>query len=123
MPRQVQGRAVKDTPNPNRPHTPFVPGLTEFGADAARRFSDQGELVAKAMTEWQAECSRNVNHFMNETTETIAEIAKCKSPPEVFAVQTRWIQTAFDDYARQITSLMEMSSQIIGSLTGQIKQA
>jgi len=93
--------------------TASMPG---WDSDAARQFCNQGQVVAQAMTGWNRECSRFVSHRVSQTVEAAAQVVNCRSLPEVFAVQARWLQAAFDDYMKETKRLMELRSDLIGNM-------
>jgi len=90
--------------------------LAIVSSDAVHKFSNQGQVVAKAMMDWNAECSRFLTHRISNNSEAAGQIAKCNSLPEMFAVHTKWLQTAVKDYVKQATNLMEINSNVMTSV-------
>lgn len=97
--------------------------LTKIGSEAAQQVCNQGEIVAKAMTDWNAECHRFVGHRMSRNRDTAVNIAKSQSLPEMLAVQAKWLQDAVEDYMRETSMLMELNSKIMSGLVPQVRQA
>ena len=67
-----------------------------------------------------------MNHFLSHraarNSETMGRMAKCQGFPEVFAIQTQWMQDATDDYMKQMNKLMEVNSRMMGGLFGSFGQ-
>jgi len=81
-------------------------------SDAARRVSDQGPVVTKAIADWNTEFSSFVSHRMSRNSEVVGQMTK--GIPEALAAQGQWVQEAVEDYGR----LMEANMKIIGGLMG-----
>lgn len=114
---------MNDMPTPEISQTVFPSlELANAGSDAARLFCNQGQIVAKSMTDWTTECSRFVTHRMNRSTEAMAQIANCHSFPEMFAVQAKWLQDAVDDYVKESSKLLDVNNNIVGSMARQVGQ-
>jgi hypothetical protein len=103
--------------------------VTEFGAsfvqvssETTRRLCEHGQSVAKTFGEWNAEVSHFLSHRVAKNSETMGRMAKCQNLPEIFAVQTRWMQEATDDYLNETSKLMEVNSRIMGGLLGSFGQ-
>jgi len=92
-----------------------VPGweLAIAGSDAVQKVCNQGQAVAKATMDWNAECSRFLTHRFSKTSQAVAQITKCRTVPEMFEVQAKWLQTAVEDYMKETSSLLDMNSKII----------
>ena len=97
---------------------PFV----QASSDATRRLCEQGQSVAKTISEWNTEVSHFLSHRVARNGEILGRMTKCQNFPEVFAIQSEWVRDAADDYLREISKLMEVNSRIVGSLTGSIGQ-
>ena len=102
-----------------------ISGLTgpfaQASSDAARRFCEQGQTVAKTMTEWNTEWSRFLSHRAARNGEVLGRMTKCQNFPEVFAIQSEWVRDAADDYLKEMSKLMEANSKFMGSLMGSIE--
>lgn len=98
--------------------TPDLTPFTQASSEAARRLCEHGQLVAKAVSDWNAEIGQFVSHRAARTGEAVARMAQCQNLPEILAVQTQWWHEATDDYIKQVTKLAEVNSRILGSLTG-----
>jgi hypothetical protein len=97
---------------------PFV----QASSDATRRLCEQGQSVAKTISEWNTEVSHFLSHRVARNGEILGRMTKCQNFPEVFAIQSEWVRDAADDYLREISKLMEVNSRIVGSLMGSIGQ-
>ena len=101
-----------------------ISGLTgpfaQASSDAARRFCEQGQTVAKTMTEWNTEWSQFLSHRAARNGEALACMTKCQNFPEVFAIQSEWVRDAADDYLKEMSKLMEANSRIMSGLLGSV---
>ena len=95
---------------------PFV----QASSDATRRLCEQGQSVAKTISEWHTEVNHFLSHRVAQNGETLGRITKCQNLPEVFAIQAQWVREAADDYLKEMSKLMEANSRIMGSLMGSI---
>ena len=96
--------------------------FAQASSDATRRLCEQGQSVAKTISEWNTEVSHFLNHRVARNGEALGRMTKCQNFPEVFAIQTEWVRDAADDYLRELSKLMEINSRIMGSLMGSIGQ-
>jgi hypothetical protein len=90
--------------------------LAQASTDATRRFCEQGQSIARSITEWNGEISQFVSNRIARNSETIGRMTKCTNLPEAFAIQSRWIQDAADDYIKQMNRVMELNNRIMGGL-------
>ena len=91
-------------------------------SDATRRLCEQGQSVAKTVSEWNTEVSHFLNHRVARNGEALGRMTKCQNLPEVLAIQTEWVREAADDYLREMSKLMEVNSKLMGSLMGSIEK-
>jgi hypothetical protein len=91
--------------------------------DATRNYCEQGQSIAKSMTEWNTEVSHFLSHRIDRNGEAIGRMTKCQGLPEIFAIQTGWVHDAADDYFKEMTKLMEVSSRIMVGMLGSVGQA
>ena len=96
--------------------------LAEVSSEATRRFCEQGQTVAKTMSDWKNEVSQFLSHRAGRNSEAVGRMTKCQSLPEVFAIQTKWVQDAVDDYTKEMSKLMETNSKVFGDLMPSIKR-
>jgi hypothetical protein len=96
--------------------------FAQVSSDATRRLCEQGQSVAKTVSEWNTEVSHFLNHRVARNGEALGRMTKCQNFPEVFAIQTEWVRDAADDYMREMSKLMEFNSKLMGSLMGSIGQ-
>ena len=96
--------------------------FAQASSDATRRLCEQGQSVAKTISEWNTEVSHFLSHRVARNGETLGRMTKCQNFPEVFAIQSEWVRDAADDYLREMSKLMEVNSRIMGSLMGSIGQ-
>ena len=97
---------------------PFV----QASSDATRRLCEQGQSIAKTISEWNTEVSHFLSHRVARNGEILGRMTKCQNFPEVFAIQSEWVRDAADDYMREMSKLMEANSKLMGSLMGSIGQ-
>jgi len=101
-----------------------ISGLTgpfaQASSDAARRFCEQGQTVAKTMTEWNTEWSQFLSQRAARNGEALGRMTKCQNVPEVFAIQAEWVRDAADDYLKEMSKLMEANSRIMSGLLGSV---
>jgi hypothetical protein len=90
----------------------------QVSSEATRRFCEQGQSVAKTISDWNTEVSHFVSHRVAQNNETFGSMAKCQNFGEVFALQAQWVQDATDDYVKEMNKLMEFSSRMMGGLFG-----
>ena len=104
-----------------------ISGLTgpfaQASSDATRRLCEQGQSVAKTITEWNTDVSHFLIHRVARNGEALGRITKCQNFPEVFAIQAQWVQDAADDYMKEVSKLMELNSWIMSGLLGSVGQA
>ena len=98
---------------------PFV----QVSRDAARNYCEQGQSIAKSMTEWNTEVSHFLSHRVARNGEVIGRMTKCQDLLEIFAIQAGWVQVAADDYLKEMTKLMEVSGRIMVGLLGSVGHA
>jgi hypothetical protein len=103
--------------------------LADFGAsfaqassDATRKLCEHGQSVAKTISEWNAEVSDFLSHRAARNSEAMGRMAKCQNLPEIFTIQTQWVQEATDDYLKEMSKLMVVNSRIMGGLLGSFGQ-
>ena len=107
----------------------FAGAMPDFGgpfvqasSDATRRLCEQGQSVAKTISEWNTEVSHFLSHRVAQNGEILGRMTKCQNFPEVFAIQSEWVRDAAEDYLKEISKLMEANSRIMGGLLGSIGQ-
>ena len=89
--------------------------LVQVSSEATRRLCEQGQSVAKTISDWNTEVSHFVSHRVARNSETFGRMAKCQNFPEVLTLQAQWVQDATDDYAKEMNKLMEMMAGLLGS--------
>ena len=67
--------------------------FVQVSSDATRRLCEQGQSVAKTISEWNTEVSHFLSHRVARNGEAIGRMTKCQNLPEVFAIQAQWVQT------------------------------
>jgi hypothetical protein len=97
---------------------PFV----QASSDATRRFCEQGQSVAKTISEWNSEVSYFLSHRVARNSETLGQMTKCQSFPDVFAIQAQWVRQAADDYLKEMSKLMEVNSGLMSGMLGSLGQ-
>ena len=96
--------------------------FAQASSDAAHRICEQGQSVAKTMSEWNTEVSHFLSHRVAQNGETLGRMTKCQNPQEVFAIQSEWVRDAADDYMREMSKLMEANSRIMSGMFGSLGQ-
>jgi hypothetical protein len=96
--------------------------FAQVGSDAARRLYEQGQSVAKTISDWNTEVSHFLNRRMAQNGEALGRITKCQNLPEAFAIQAQWVQNTADDYLNEISKLMDVNSRIMSGLLGSAGQ-
>ena len=107
----------------------FAGAMPDFGvsfvqasSDATRRLCEQGQSVAKTISEWNTEVSHFLSHRVARNGETLGRMTKCQDLPEVFAIQGQWVREAADDYLKEMSKLMEANSRIMSGMLGSVGQ-
>ena len=101
---------------------PDVATFTQVSSEATRRLCEQGQSIAKTISEWNTEIGRFASHRATRTSEAMARMAKCHSFTESLAVQTQWWQDTTDDYLKQASKFAELSSKIMDGLLGSVAE-
>ena len=101
---------------------PDLSALVQASSDATRKLCEHGQSVAKTISEWNAEVSDFLSHRAARNSEAMGRMAKCQNLPEIFTIQTQWVQEATDDYLKEMSKLMEVNSRIMGGLLGSFGQ-
>jgi Phasin protein len=96
--------------------------FAQVSSDATRRLCEQGQSVAKNISEWNTEVSQFLNHRVARNGETLGRMTKCQNIPEVFAVQSEWVRDVADDYLREMSKLMEINSRLMSGMLGSLGQ-
>ena len=91
--------------------------------DATGNYWEQGQSIAKSMTEWNTEVSHFLSHRIDRNGEAIGRMTKCQGLPEILAIQSGWVHDAADDYLKEMTKLMEVSGRIMVGLLGSVGHA
>jgi hypothetical protein len=97
---------------------PFV----QLSSDATRRLCEQGQSVAKTISEWNSEAGRFLTHRAARNSEALGRATRCQNFPEVFAIQAQWVQDAADDYLSEMSKLMEVNSRLMKGMFGSLGQ-
>ncbi len=107
----------------------FAGAMPDFGAsfvqvssEATRRFCEQGQSMAKTISEWNTEVSHFLRNRVAQNGETLGRMTKCQNLQEVFAIQTQWVREAADDYLKEMSKLMETNSRIMSGMLGSVGQ-
>ena len=96
--------------------------FAQASSDATRRLCEQGQSVAKTISEWNTEVSHFLSHRVARNGETLGRMTKCQNLPEVFAIQSEWVRDAADDYLKEMSKLMEANSRIMSGMLGSLGQ-
>jgi hypothetical protein len=86
--------------------------FAQASSNATRRLCEQSESFAKTLGEWNAEVSHFVTHRARRNSEAMTRMVKCQNGSDAFAIQAQWLQDAADDYLKEMSKLMEVSSRI-----------
>jgi phasin protein len=90
--------------------------FVQASSDATRRLCEQSQSYAKTIGEWNTEVSHFMTHRGTRNAEAMTRIAKCQNFPDVFAIQTQWVQEATDDYLKEMSKLMDVNNRIMSNL-------
>src|SRR4051794_39250702 len=101
----------------------LVGPFAQASSDVTRRFCEQGQSIAKTMTEWNTEVSQFLSHRIAHNGEAIGHMTKCQSLPEIFAIQARWVQDAANDCLKEMSKLMEVNGRMMAGLLGSVGHA
>ena len=96
--------------------------FAQVSSDATRRLCEQGQSVAKTISEWNTEVSHFVSHRVARNGEVLGRITKCQNVSEVFAIQSEWVRDVADDYLREMSKLMEVNSRLMSGMFGSLGQ-
>ena len=96
--------------------------FAQVSSDATRRLCEQGQSVAKTISEWNTEVNHFLSHRVAQNGETLGRMTKCQNLPEVFAIQAQWVREAADDYLKEMSKLMEANSRIMSGMLGSLGQ-
>lgn len=84
--------------------------MTAFNRDAVEAY---GRAWGGYLEAWNR-CGRELMDFaaarLRKDTELGESLSKCRSWPETAEVQSDWMRTAFEDYARETEKVMEIMS-------------
>jgi len=94
--------------------------FAQVSSEAASRFCEQGQSVAKMISEWNGEISQFLSQRATRNGETLRRITQCQNPSDVFGIQAQWFQDATEDYLREIGKLTEVNSKVMGGWLGLI---
>ena len=95
----------------------------QLDADAAHQFWDSGQAVVRTWGDLNTEVTRFVGQRLSRDGEAAARMAQCRSLPEIGALEADWLQGAIDDYAREMSKLMEVNGRLFGGLMACASQA
>ena len=91
--------------------------FVQVSSDATRRLCEQGQSVAKTLSDLNTEVSQFVTHRVARNGEAMGRLTKCQSIPEA-----QWVQDAADDYLKEMSKLMVANSRIMSGLLGSVGQ-
>jgi hypothetical protein len=97
--------------------------FAKAGSHATEQACNQAQAVAKAITDWNAECHRFVSHRMSRNGDAAVKIAKSQNLPEMLAVQSKWLEDVIEDYIKETSMLVELNKTIMSGLMPQVAQA
>ena len=100
----------------------FGVSFVQVSSDATRRLCEQGQSVAKTISEWNSEASRFLTHRVARNGEALGRVTRCQDLPEVFAIQTQWVREAADDYLKEMSKLMEANNRIMSGMLRSVGQ-
>ena len=93
--------------------------FVQASSDATRRLCEQGQSVAKTISEWNTEVSHFLSHRVARNGETLGRMTKCQDLPEVLG---QWVREAADDYLKEMSKLMEANGRIMSGMLGSLGQ-
>jgi hypothetical protein len=96
--------------------------FVQVSSDATRRLCEQGQSVAKTLSDLNTEVSQFVTYRVARNGEAMGRLTKCQSFPEAFAIQAQWVQDAADDYLKEMSKLMVANSRIVSGFLQSVGQ-
>ncbi|WP_201835498.1 phasin family protein [Microvirga zambiensis] len=89
---------------------------------------DNSRALANAAETWlsaTAECHREMMGFMSmrldKSAQTLRDVLDCKSPADISAVQSRWMEETLRDYNAEMAKLMAIYTSSANGAAGQKK--
>ena len=90
--------------------------LDTFFAGTTQQLLERGQNTARSLMDLNTEIVGFINQRATRNREALARIMQCKDLPDLMGAETAWVQSAFDDYAREAGRLMEYNARLINGL-------
>ena len=79
----------------------------QLGADSVRQVLDRSQTVANVVASLGVETASFVSRRVEQDSETLGSMVKCRSMPEMLELQVQWWRRAMDDYANQYANQVD----------------
>jgi hypothetical protein len=115
---------MNKTTKPEKSEPFSIPGwpIGEVGTEAVHQFLDRGQTVAKMLVDWNAEFAQLMGHRVNQLSESIRQMAQCRSLPQLLEAEGQWFKRACDDYSKEASKLMEVTGKLYACLGSSVEQ-
>jgi len=100
----------------------FTDDFARIGSNALQQFYDQGQVISRAILDWNAEVGRFVTQRLARTADAIGRLGTCESPPDIISVEAKWLQEAVSDYLNEVSTLAVMNTRIVSSFGERLDQ-
>jgi hypothetical protein len=112
---EAAAEAVSDIPREDVPTTTddAIDAVVSGQTEATRALESIGRTMLVGATRMQEEIVDFVSIRVRQDMETQKELLRCRSFDDVREVQTKYFQTAMEQYAAESKRLMELSSEVI----------
>lgn len=100
----------KSQSSPSAP-ADLLPFYRTLNGSLPELVSDYGQQVSKQLYQWQQEASRFMQERLGEDLQTAQEAARCKTLPELLAVQQGWASKATADYFDEMQRVQKLFSE------------
>jgi hypothetical protein len=84
--------------------------ITSAQQETLQNMEAAGAAILEGLTKAQAEISDFVAERIRQDVETQAEMLRCRTLDDVRDLQTRFFETAFDQYAAEASRLMKIGA-------------
>jgi hypothetical protein len=87
--------------------------LAQVSSNASRRLCEQGQSVAQAISEWNAEVSHFLSYRGARSVEAMRSFAECQNFVDICNFQAQWLRDAADDYLKQTNKMIELNNRLM----------
>lgn len=90
-------------------------GVARTQEEAFHTLERAGSAMFEAMTKWNAELTHFVAQRMQEDIRAQKEILQCRTLDELREAQTRFFQTAIEQYSEEASRLSKIGGDLLSS--------